>query len=638
MDLFVKLLRGAACLASALALALPAPAQTPPPVADFFDRPTVSDIALSPDGSQVGLVLHPRGQRARLVVMDTDKMAAKVIASFEDGDVTAYHWINDKRIVFSVRRVAFASSLRIAVNSDGTEMSEPLGAGPFFAAPLQDSDDFFARSPKYDNKGNHQRTDLRRINSRTGKATLLQAPGDTLSWLLDDKGEPSVVTVREGGTPPRTSARYRDPVTKEWRKLFEYDAYGTAAIIPHSLGPAGSSILYVRAYNGRDKSALHAYDLAKNQLDAQPLVSLANHDFDGRLIRHAGRVVGYRYLGDALAHEWVDASFKDIQGKVDKLLPGTMNLVLSATRNQTSKLLVAAYSDRDPSITYLYDTTTGKLTQLGKWKQGIDPKQMARVEVVKYPAQDGLEIPARLTLPQGQSRNRPLVVLVHSGPWGRGGSWGWDAGAQFLASRGYVVLQPEFRGSRGFGRRHFEAGWRQWGLAMQDDLAAGARWAVQQGYADGKRVCISGYAYGGYAALMGLAKHPEVYRCGIALQPITDLEEYASNWQYFNEEELMHGIPLLLGDPEKDAAQLKATSPLNRAAEIRQPVFLAHWDELRQIPFFHGSKMRDALKAGGAPVEWVGYSNKWTPDRDAEETKDAWSRIEKFLARNLAQP
>ena len=638
MEFFAKLLRGAACLATALGLALPAPAQTLPPLADFFDRPAVADITLSPDGSQVGMIVHPRGQRARLVVMDTEKMTAKVVASFADGDVTAFNWINDKRVVFTVRRLTFAFSVRMAVDSDGTGMSEPLGPGGFFAAPLQDSDDFFVESVKYDNKGNYQRTDLRRINSRTGKITILQAPGDTSSWLLDDKGEPSVVTVREGGTPPRTSAQYRDPATKEWRKLFEYDAYGTAAIIPHSLGPAGSSVLYVRAYNGRDKSALHAYDLTKNQLDPQPVVSLANYDFDGRLIRHAGRVVGVRYVGDALAHEWLDASFKEIQAKVDKLLPATMNLVLSAVRNQSSKLLVVAYSDRDPSITYLYDTGTGKLAQLGKWRPGIDPKQMARVEVVKYPGQDGMEIPARLTLPQGQSRNLPLVVLVHSGPWSRGGSWGWEGGAQFLASRGYAVLQPEFRGSRGFGQRHFEAGMRQWGLAMQDDLAAGARWAAQQGYADSKRVCISGYAYGGYAALMGLARHPDIYRCGIALQPITDLEEYASNWQYFGEEARMHGIPLLLGDVEKDAAQLKATSPLNRAADIRQPVLLAHWDGLRQIPFFHGSKMRDALKASGVPVEWVGYSNPWTPDRDAEETKDAWSRIEKFLARNLAQP
>jgi dipeptidyl aminopeptidase/acylaminoacyl peptidase len=310
------------------------------------------------------------------------------------------------------------------------------------------------------------------------------------------------------------------------------------------------------------------------------------------------------------------------------------------------KLLVVAYSDHEPSTYLLYDTASGKLTEIGKRLPEIDPKRMARVDVVKNKARDGLEIPARLTLPRGEPRRRPLVVLVHPGPWRRGGSttgenetaWGWHAEAQFLASRGYAVLQPEFRGSRGFGSRLFNAGAHQWGLAMQDDLADGAQWAAEQGFADPKRVCVAGAGYGGYAALMGVAKHPDVFRCAVALQAITDLEEYSSNWQYFNEEDRIHGIPLLLGDPQKDAARLRATSPLSRAADIKQPVFLAHWDWNRLVPFFHGAKMRDALKARGMPVEWVEYSNDWTPERDFEEAKDVWTRIEKFLERHLAQP
>lgn len=615
-------------------------AQQPPPLADFFDRAAMYSPVLSPDGRQLAVILHPRGQRGRLAVLDTDKLSAKVVASFTNGDVHSVRWINDRRLVFGATGGTHDVTVYRAVNSDGTEMSEPFSApygGRFHsAAPLQDSDHFFWASPRYDIRGQFERVNLYRVDSRTRHPTPIRPPGDAYEWMMDDKGEPAVVTVREGNG--RSAVRYFDPTAKDWRTLFEFETFGTAAVYPVALGPAGSDQLFVRAYNGRDRSALHVYDLAKNQLDPQPLVTLAEHDFDGFAVRHAGRIVGFRYTSDAVGTAWVAPAFKAIQDTVDKLLPSTVNIVTSSVRNQTTKLLVSAFSDRAPYTFYLYDSASQKLTALGKWKPMIEPRQMARTDVVKYKARDGIDIPARLTLPQGSSRNLPMVVLVRSAAFSRGGAWGWDAEAQFLASRGYVVLQPEPRGARGFGLKHFKAGWKQWGLAMQDDIADGAKWAAQQGLADPKRVCIAGSLYGGYSALMGLVRDPELYRCAVALQAITDLPSYATNWQAFTEELRVHGIPMMLGDADRDAQQLKETSPVFRAAAIKQPVFIAHWDYRRAVPFEHGLRMRDALRANGTPVDWTDFATDWTLEREFQDTQAVWGDIEKFLARHMGKP
>jgi dipeptidyl aminopeptidase/acylaminoacyl peptidase len=266
---------------------------------------------------------------------------------------------------------------------------------------------------------------------------------------------------------------------------------------------------------------------------------------------------------------------------------------------------------------------------------------MGRQTLVHYKARDGQDIPAWLTLPNGKQTGQhlPLVVLVHGGPFARGAAWEWNAEAQFLASRGYAVLAPEYRGSQGFGERHFKLGWKQWGLAMQDDLADGARWAIAQGTADARRICIAGAGYGGYATLMGLAKDPELYRCGIDRAGITDINLlYNGSWRYtssLSEGWKEYGMPQLVGDQVRDAAQLKATSPLLLADKIKQPLLLAYGGADTQVPLNHGLAFRDAVKAGNARVEWVEYQEEGHNLALPKNRIDYWSRVETFLDKNI---
>jgi dipeptidyl aminopeptidase/acylaminoacyl peptidase len=219
----------------------------------------------------------------------------------------------------------------------------------------------------------------------------------------------------------------------------------------------------------------------------------------------------------------------------------------------------------------------------------------------------------------------------------RGRHWAWNAEAQFLASRGYVVIEPEFRGSAGYGVDHFKSGWKQWGTAMQDDVADAALWAVARGLVDPKRICIAGGSYGGYAALMGPIRNPEVYRCAVAYAAVTDPrllydKSWASDIQRQTRE---YTLPQLMGDLVTDADLLKSATPVERASELRVPVFLAFGRNDRRVPLEHGIRMRSALQAAGREPGWVVYDDEAHGWFKPENRIDFWQRTEQFLARHL---
>jgi len=243
-------------------------------------------------------------------------------------------------------------------------------------------------------------------------------------------------------------------------------------------------------------------------------------------------------------------------------------------------------------------------------------------------------------LPPGYKKGQqyPMVVLVHGGPWVRGASVMWAADPQFLATRGYVVVEPEFRSSVGYGDALFRAGFKQWGLAMQDDVADAARWAIAQGYADPKRICIAGASYGGYATLMGLIRDPDLFRCGVEWVGVTDIElMYTIAWSDASDQWRDYGMPVLVGDREKDAEQLRNTSPLQLAAKIKQPLLMAYGGADRRVPIDHGRKLHSALSGSNPNVEWVVYPDEghgWLLEKNRF---DFYGRVERFLAKYLKE-
>jgi dipeptidyl aminopeptidase/acylaminoacyl peptidase len=295
-------------------------------------------------------------------------------------------------------------------------------------------------------------------------------------------------------------------------------------------------------------------------------------------------------------------------------------------------------SDQTPPSYWLYKTVDKSLQPLVPPRADLPAREMGQRDVYRFKARDGLEIPLLVTMPTGPKKPRAAVLMVHGGPYVRGTHWPWEPEAQFLASRGYVVLEPEFRGSEGYGHAHFRAGWKQWGLAMQDDLADTVAFAVKQGWVDPGRVCIAGASYGGYAALMGTIKQSDLFKCAINWVGVTDLGLMSSiNWSDLSEDWKTYGMKQLVGDPVADAAQFAATSPLKRAKEIKIPLLMAYGGSDRRVPIKHGTDLKAAMSPS-QPLEWVDYPTEGHGWFNLKTNEDFWGRVERFLAKHLAAP
>jgi dipeptidyl aminopeptidase/acylaminoacyl peptidase len=300
-------------------------------------------------------------------------------------------------------------------------------------------------------------------------------------------------------------------------------------------------------------------------------------------------------------------------------------------------VLVYSYADNDPGHFLLYHPQQDKWQLLGSAQPDIEPARMARMSFERIRARDGRDLPLWVTRPAGPTgKSRPAVVLVHRGPHTRGASWGWNADAQFLASRGYVVIEPEFRGSTGYGYRHDRAGWKHWGRGMIDDITDALRHVVAAGGADGSRVCVMGSSYGGYATLMSLVKEPDLYRCGIAHAAVSDpRHRFDFHWSDLDTFNRRVVLPLTMGDPVADAQMLVETSPLEQVKRIKAPILLMHGDDDVRVPIENSERMRDALKKAGKEVEWVVFVDEGRGFSRPANELDYWRRVEAFLAKHL---
>jgi dipeptidyl aminopeptidase/acylaminoacyl peptidase len=628
-------------------------AAAPPAVAvePFFRHPDYRSLKLSPSGRYVGGLVPVKG-RVALAVLDLDKKTSQVIAGVEDHDIATFEWVSEGRLAFSV--MDFQAGLGeqrggglFAVNRDGgdyrvlapTALSQQRSGRMVYRytalmSVLRDgSDDVLVLA----NDNNERYPDVYRMDTRTGRRTLksLDKPGDVVSWVADRSGAVRAAVSNEGGTATRVW--WRPAETAKWELLGEFGLRGES-IVP--VGFDGDGTLIVAANRGRDTLALYRWDAAKRE-PGELLAAHPQADLTGGLLfdRRKNRIVGVAYDGMRPGVAWFDDDWARLQAAVDGALPNRMNMLSRGT--EADRVLVFSFSDTDPGSYHLLDPAARKLEFVAASHRDVKSDAMPTRQPLRYKARDGLEIPAYLTLPKGrEAKNLPLILYVHGGPWIRGASWQWRDEAAYLATLGYAVLEPEFRGSTGWGRRLFEAGWKQWGLAMQDDLDDGMDFLAGQGTIDPGRACIVGASYGGYAVMMGLARNPERWRCGVNYVGVTDINlMYDVTWSdSFNSDFIRSSAKELIGDQDRDAAQLKATSPLEQAAKIRAPVLMVYGGQDYRVPLVHGERMRDALKKNGTPVEWVVYSDEGHGFLVESTRFDFYRRVATFLGAHLGPP
>jgi dipeptidyl aminopeptidase/acylaminoacyl peptidase len=639
------------------------------PLQEFFRLPAATSPKLSPSGQKLALLIPADNGRIALAVADISNPTRFVgIARFDDADVGRFGWINDGRLWFDATDHQSALGDQVAeglfaVNIDGAGFAKlidrkyELRGGAIDGRVLQGnrnrfikvagdgSDDVIIQRYEWVSAEAPADSKLLRLNTKTKEArniTPLNAPSGVRNWILDQAGEPRVAVASDHRTG--NTIYWRDPANGAWVKLSSFD---TMAPAPSRYSPVAVDFdgqLYVTAIDPATAaeaktSALFRMSPKAGKLPEQPVLTLKGFDFDGDVLFDAPsrKTTGVAYKSDARGAVWFDPALRADQEAVDKQLDGTVNTLSCSPCSTARHLVVTAYSDRQSPVYFLYERATRKLQLIASSRPWLDSGKMAEQDFVRIKARDGLEFPAVVTRPQGKGP-WPTVVLVHGGPFIRGEEWGFAPDSQFLASRGYLVIQPEYRGSQGYGDTLFKAGWRQWGLGMQDDVTDATRWAIAQGLADPKRVAIAGASYGGYATMMGLAKEPALYRAGINWVGVTDIGlMYEVGWSDFMGDKWMrYGMPKMIGDPDKDAAQLASTSPLQQAARIKQPVLMAYGEEDYRVPLPHGTKMRDALKnSGNNQVEWVVYEGEGHGWMLMKNTVDFWTRVEKFLANNL---
>jgi dipeptidyl aminopeptidase/acylaminoacyl peptidase len=659
-----------ACLAAAPVMAQDAPsaAAAPLPAEVFFKPATVFDAKLSPSGRRLAVTTSAGGERVTLQVVELDDpMKTHGTVRFTDIDVARFEWVNDDRLVFTTINLAEGSGNQqrpglLSVRFDGEEMrllvareGRPLavrGTGTVRTPPLGPNHVLLHVPPHGDEviigalAGT--RTEVEsvtplRLNVVTGRARpmLLQAPDRTVGWIFDRLGEARVAITRKDG---RRGVHWRAAGQDAWRMLDESSDGVAVPFSPLLVDSKGT--LYVTQAEGQEGyKVLTRWDFAAGKPEATPLMRTPGFDFLGApVVMDDGALWGFHITTDADASVWFNDEMKSLQKMADARLPGYVNRITRCRRcaGADKVVLVQARSDRDPGHLWLYRESEGgqpRWQLIGRNRPDVDPKRMASVAFERIKARDGRDLPLWMTIPPGRKAGDggPAVVLVHDGPWVRGGHWRWQPVEQFLASRGYVVVMPEFRGSTGYGVAHHEAGLAQWGRAMQNDVADAARWAIGKGWAD--RVCIAGGSYGGYSALMGLINDGELFRCGAAWSAVSDLLLLLSgSWltlDDLSDSSRTHRLPVLIGDPQRDAEALQGASPLVQAARIKRPLLLAYGGADLRVPLDHGTRLRKAMRDAGAEPEWVVYPDEAHSWMKLETRADFARRLEAFLARHL---
>ena len=620
-------------------------ARTPLPVEKIFARPKYSNVTLSPDGKFLVAVV-PYGGRRNLALIDVDKGSITMLTTIPNQDVASYRWIGNRMIELEAGDITDASGVArikqdVIIDTAGNIVRNmmPPGRRPVGAviARLNDEgDDLVIAS----NERTFDSVDGYRYNPRTNQQQLLtlQTPGDVVRLVSDRSGQVrAAVSVSKDGR--RRKVYYRRSNDDAWTMLRD-EPVEKVTLAPLAFSYDHKTLYVTAPGSGGGRGAVHAFDPDRNEL-GEKLYESASIDAGQLVFDEVDRkLVGVRDDSPS-GITWIDPGWKRLQASIDAALPGTRN-ALAWARNDTSRIIVSTESETQPPIFYLLDRKTHKLEPVATAYPDLDEKDLSPRGFVRYTARDGLPIPAYLTIPRKPDGAKPpLIVDIHGGPFAPGAAFGFDADAQFFASRGYAVLQPNFRGTIGYGAAFEQAGWKQWGLAMQDDITDGVKWLVDNGKVAGDRVCLFGASYGGYATLWGLEKEPQMFRCGVAFVAVSDLDLlFDVNWSDTNRDD-RYGASTnfyrrTIGDPDRDRAKLREVSPLYHAERIQAPLLLAYGAADVRVPLIHGNRMRSALDKYNKPYEWVVYDDEGHGFNLDANKFDFYRRVDAFLAKNLA--
>ncbi|TDI46422.1 MAG: S9 family peptidase [Acidobacteria bacterium] len=598
------------------------------PLEDFFRKPDKIALRLSPDGKSLAW-LEPWERRLNLTVQNLADGSSRRVTAARERDLSGYVWVSSDRLVY-VQDTGGDENYRLyAVSRDG---GNPIDLTPFpgvkcdIVDDLEQDDDHILFQM---NRRDPQVFDVYRLNVHDGSMSLIgENPGNIQSWFTDHDGKLRLAMTTDG---VNTSLLVRETEAGKWRTVATYDF---KEYVRPQLFTFDNRAIYVASNLGRDTLAIAEYDLTLGR-EAKVLFEHDEVDVDNLMFSRARQcLTGVAFEVDKLDYHFFDEARAELQTFIDGRLPGRENTVVSHSRDENHSIVLSG-SDRTLGEYYLLDAQARTLTHLFKISPWLDERHMAETQPIRYTARDGLAIRGYLTLPPGlEPKSLPLIVHPHGGPWARD-RWGFDPELQFLASRGYAVLQINFRSSAGFGRRFLEAGFGQWGLGMQDDITDGVRWAIDESIADPARIAIYGGSYGGYAALVGLTKTPDLYACGISYVGVSNLftwiESIPPYWKPY-----LEMLYEMVGHPERDRERFEATSPFFNVDAIVAPLFVAQGANDPRVRKQESDQIVAALRARGVEVTYMVKENEGHGFVNEENRFEFYREMERFLHRWLA--
>ncbi|MEP7339429.1 MAG: alpha/beta fold hydrolase [Acidobacteriota bacterium] len=625
------------------AFAQPAKPASTAPLLDrelFFGDPEVSGAQLSPDGKFLAFIKPYKGTR-NIWVKKTDEVfdAAKPVTNDQKRPVTNYFWSRDgKYILFSQDKGGDENYNVYAVNpaaATGTEVSaarnltDAQGVRAFiYAVPKSDPDAIYVGLNDRDSSWH----DLYKVKISTGQRTLVrQNTGQVSGWLFDQKDQLRLAThTAENGDTEILR------VTPEGLiKIYSCNVFESCSPVRFH---KDNKRVYLITNKGADdlmRLSLLDPETGKEELvesDPANRVDFGNASFS----ELTDDLIATAYEDERTRIYWRDKSYEADYKLIQSKLPNKdINFESSTADEHLWKITIS--SDTEPGEVYLLDRTAKKLIFQYRVFDKIPREHLATMKAISYASSDGLQIPAFLTLPKGsEGKNLPMVVFPHGGPWARD-TWGYKSYAQFLANRGYAVLQPNFRSSTGYGKKFLNAGNKQWGEKMQDDLTWGVKAMVAQGIADPKRVGIMGGSYGGYATLAGVAFTPDVYAAGVSIvgpsNLITLLASIPPYWEAGRT--LFHER---MGDPSRSEgrALLERQSPLNSANKIKSPLLVVQGANDPRVKKAESDQIVTALRDRGFAVEYIVAPDEGHGFARPVNNMAMMAAAEKFLAKHLS--
>lgn len=606
------------------------------PITDFFRNPARGFFRISDDGAMLGFMepvtISDRAPRMNVFVQDLDGStpvgAPRQLTHETERDISQYFWKGADTIIYEKD---FKGDENFHILTVDTQTGKLTDLTPFAGVRASIEDDL-PDDPDHVLISHNQRDpevfDVYRANIRTGQLLLVaQNPGNIIGWQTDHQGKVRAAIASDGLD---STLLYRDNETEPFRPILSTNF---RTVVSPEFFTFDNKKLYSLSNRGRDCLALVIIDPAHP--DNEELVfEVAGVDLDGAGYSRLRQVLTVAtYQTDKPKHHFFDDLSAQRHARIWAKLPGYEIALQSGTRDEM-KFIVAAYNDRTPGSRYIYDAEKDTLDKLADINPALPEEDMATVQPVTYQSRDGLTIHGYLTLPVGRrSEKLPCVINPHGGPWLRD-SWGFNAEAQFLANRGYCVLQMNFRGSTGYGRKFWEASFGQWGLKMQDDITDGVQWLIKRGIADPARIAIYGGSYGGYATLAGIASTPDLYAAAVDYVGVANLLTFMNTIPSYWKPMLtkMHSM---VGDPVVDRERLEATSPALNADKIKTPLFIAQGAHDPRVNKAESDQMVAALRSRGVEVEYMVKDNEGHGFHNDENKFEFYEAMEAFLRQHL---